>query len=277
MIRNKNVFQKIALSTLLLSAVASPSAFAADVPEETAAASPVTRLTAASAPLLDPVKLAETYAPETVDDWKQTMEQYKEAVSSRIRTVTGGSATITLRAVKTGQALGPSGETATVAAGELTPAPLADNTLPESVEAVAAIPAGEFTPVEGGTPVVVQTIALSELPADVTFTEAKVGQFLTISDETTAAGTEIDGTPFEPVKSGEAKLIALPVSLLLQNGSKLSEAVQSQDAQAIRLALAEQLSQFKERIAKLNALPSGDQTESGFQTVPTTPAESNEG
>jgi F0F1-type ATP synthase epsilon subunit len=94
----KMMIKNVAMSTLLLSAVAGPQVFADSAKQPvnqtevagTAAASHLMETvklenaattTFASKNILDPVKLAETYAPDTVEEWKSVLEQYNNLTS----------------------------------------------------------------------------------------------------------------------------------------------------------------------------------------------------
>lgn len=86
------ILKKLALSALLVSAVAAPTAANAasganDQSAKTTAATVVTSASKGSISTnvtildwVDPLELAKTYAPNTLEDWKKTLDQYyKEA------------------------------------------------------------------------------------------------------------------------------------------------------------------------------------------------------
>lgn len=93
------IFKKLALSALLVSAVAAPTAVNAasganDQSAKTTAAAVVTPANSGSlsASLIsfdwvDPLELAKTYAPNTLEDWKKTLDQYYKAAGFSITTV----------------------------------------------------------------------------------------------------------------------------------------------------------------------------------------------
>ncbi|WP_141501502.1 hypothetical protein [Paenibacillus luteus] len=97
----KMIFKNVALSTLLLSAVAGPTVFAdSSLPKaklERVAVVSSTHLTdpikldavttTAAFQLLDPIKLAETYAKDTVKEWQATIAEYDKLLSKRFEAI----------------------------------------------------------------------------------------------------------------------------------------------------------------------------------------------
>jgi hypothetical protein len=95
------IFKKLALSALLVSAVAAPTAVNAasganDQSAKTTAAAVVTPANSGSlsASLIsfdwvDPLDLAKTYAPNTLEDWKKTLDQYYKAAGFSITAASG--------------------------------------------------------------------------------------------------------------------------------------------------------------------------------------------
>lgn len=93
------IFKKLALSALLVSAVAAPTAVNAasganDQSAKTTAAAEVTPANSGSlsASLIsfdwvDPLELAKTYAPNTLEDWKKTLDQYYKTAGFSITAV----------------------------------------------------------------------------------------------------------------------------------------------------------------------------------------------
>jgi hypothetical protein len=86
MIRNA-WFKKTVASALLMSAVAAPAVTNADASEQPQVPSDVPAKVAAipaikgaviKSAIADPLELAQKYAPDTVEDWKQTLEQFKK-------------------------------------------------------------------------------------------------------------------------------------------------------------------------------------------------------
>ncbi|MNO60098.1 hypothetical protein D3C76_507010 [compost metagenome] len=82
------IFKKLALSALLVSAVAAPTAAnaASEVKDQSAKSTKAAVVTPATNGALsvtltkmdwvDPLELAKTYAPNTLEDWKKTLDQY---------------------------------------------------------------------------------------------------------------------------------------------------------------------------------------------------------
>lgn len=93
------IFKKLALSALLVSAVAAPTAVNAasganDQSAKTTAAAVVTPANSGSLSAslisfdwIDPLELAKTYAPNTLEDWKKTLDQYYKAAGFSITAV----------------------------------------------------------------------------------------------------------------------------------------------------------------------------------------------
>ncbi|WP_409347031.1 hypothetical protein [Paenibacillus sp. MBLB4367] len=221
-----NVFRKVALSTLLLSAVAGPTAFA-DAPKATVTA--VSSVKIAATQMLDPLKLAETYAPETVNDWKETLDQYKEALTPKVWNANGDSVTDV-------------------------------QALQVSIKAISAIPA-EAAPV--GT----VTVKREEAPTftlskndDMKTIDAKEGialEKMVLSENSLQQVSGADETAGVAVqKLASTKLDGeLPVSPFFQGWSELEKATESKDAEAIKQALAKQLELYKQEIASLKENP----------------------
>lgn len=93
------IFKKLALSALLVSAVAAPTAAnaasgAQDQSGKTTAAAVVTPATKGTIATqvtifdwVDPLELAKTYAPSTLEDWKKTLDQYYKAAGFSVTAV----------------------------------------------------------------------------------------------------------------------------------------------------------------------------------------------
>lgn len=93
------IFKKLALSALLVSAVAAPTATnaasgAQDQSGKTTAATVVTPATKGTIATqvtifdwVDPLELAKTYAPSTLEDWKKTLDQYYKAAGFSVTAV----------------------------------------------------------------------------------------------------------------------------------------------------------------------------------------------
>ncbi|WP_339318014.1 hypothetical protein [Paenibacillus sp. FSL R10-2734] len=93
------LFKKLALSALLVSAVAAPTAVnaASGAKDQNAKTTAAAVLTSASKGSMDtkvtildwtdPLELAKTYAPNTLEDWKKTLDQYYKAAGFSITAV----------------------------------------------------------------------------------------------------------------------------------------------------------------------------------------------
>ncbi|OZB92795.1 hypothetical protein [Paenibacillus sp. XY044] len=101
-------FKKTVASALLMSAVAAPAVTNADASEQPqvpsdvptkVAAMPAIKAAVVTSAMADPLELAQKYAPDTVEDWKQTLEQFKKVAGegprffSVIKTVPADAAT----------------------------------------------------------------------------------------------------------------------------------------------------------------------------------------
>jgi hypothetical protein len=232
---HKRLFQKIALSTLLLSAVASPSAFA-DTAHETDKVLPAVQMSAVT--MLDPVKLAETYAPETVTDWRQTLSQYNEAVLSKVKISSDG---ITTR-IKT--------------------VPIGEVELRKSES--------------GGEPVVLSEALSGDKAITISKVFATEAVMLTKAE---FAAERVDFTGEATPDKGATIAISvssnaanLPMSPFMQGWSELDKAVQSNDGNTIRQALANQLALYKQEITHLNEMQPADADVHVLESVPATPA-----
>ncbi|TMV46454.1 hypothetical protein FE783_26185 [Paenibacillus mesophilus] len=236
---HKRLFHKIALSTLLLSAFASPSAFA-DTTLETDKVLPAIQMSAAR--MLDPVKLAETYAPETVSDWQQTLSQYHEALRSKVKMNAGGISA-TIKALPIGEV-----ELGTSEAGEEPAAVLSEAlSLDKSV-----------------------TISKVFATDAVKLTKAEIAAERVELIGGAAVGVAADDKNAAIAISVSAIAADLPMSPFMQGWSELDKAVQTNDGNTIRQALANQLALYKQEIVHLNEIqPVGVQL---MDIVPATPA-----
>lgn len=218
--KQNRLFQKIALSTLLLSAVASPSAFA-DTSTEAVQAVPAVRISTAMT--LDPVKLAETYAPETVSEWKQTMAEYNDALASRVNITSGNIAfvkTMKVDVAGAGQEL-------------------------SSMEPLVIQSIGEAS--EG------KAIALKAVKAmdAVIITDAAIpAERLDAAAEDQVAMSTLKEAATVTVTLAASEGI-MPLSAFAQGWAELNNAVNTNDGNAIKQALAHQLALYKQEITTL--------------------------
>jgi len=204
------LFKKLALSALLVSAVAAPSAMnaasgAQDHSAKTTAAAVVTPAASGSISVkltnidwADPLELAKTYAPNTLEDWKKTLDQYYKAAGFSITAVS-----------------------------ELVPSEQAEEViLSKEILSAEALPVSY---IEAGSSLKI------ELPED-----KKVEGNISTSIKAVEATAAVESTSTqEPSEADKAFFKA-------QND--LNSAAKSKDATAIKEALANLLDQYKEKI-----------------------------
>jgi hypothetical protein len=100
---HKHMMKRLALSTLLLSAVASPvmanAATSPDAKASTPAQKTITlqkdgnqEFTSFAIVMTNPLDLAKTYAPDTVQDWKTTMDKFDKLAASKFTKMTASAA-----------------------------------------------------------------------------------------------------------------------------------------------------------------------------------------
>lgn len=216
----KMIFKNVALSTLLLSAVAGPTVFADSAHNNTrpdrVAAFSSTHVTepikleafnsTAAFQLLDPIKLAETYAKESVKEWQAVIAQYDSLVSKRFEVVSIGEIT------EAGVAL-PS---------------LSLSSKDLSLSAVA--------------PTTLQAVPLSEKE----LASVKAFSVVGVSAELTSGTIAVSGT------TAANSAIEIKLSPFFEGMTALEKAVKSNDEAAIREALAKQLELYKQEITSLS-------------------------
>lgn len=268
----KQMLKTAALSTLLLSAVGAPSALAETADNTNPAPVKLTE-TVMAKKILDPLKLAETYAPETVEDWKKALADYASLTTKVFWGVDGKAAHIQVI---------PLSEVKAVEGG-------IDGTFDASLKELKTLDGTElFKTVTMMKTFNTDSFALEPAAADINVAEA--GAY---SDETTA--TAVPFVKFATVASGEAVPgtiadmkemgtagIAISVSssedssisAFAQGWKQLEEAVQSGDGQAIKLALANQLEQYKQRITELQNAKTDMATLQAIPAISTVPAAS---
>ncbi|MDH6370690.1 hypothetical protein CA600_05040 [Paenibacillus sp. VTT E-133280] len=95
------LFKKLALSALLVSAVAAPTAVnaASEAKDQSAKSTKAAVVTPATSGALsvtltkmdwvDPLELAKTYAPNTLEDWKKTLDEYYKNAGFSVTGATG--------------------------------------------------------------------------------------------------------------------------------------------------------------------------------------------
>ncbi|GIO32583.1 MULTISPECIES: hypothetical protein [Paenibacillus] len=246
----QNILKKTTMSAVMLSAVAAPAITHADSAPKTE--TPAIKVQAAAVTLdggvqsqkiaiskmTDPLELAKQYAPETVEDWKKTLEQLQQALVP---------ADIQAIKIEKLSAADESGETA----GEFEPGKPVIKAIevfkkegagekPASLQ--AAVPMEKLTiaikEVEGGNVAfgaVIPTVKLNESSVDPKAVSKENAEFGTLAVTMVAAEAK-EAAPAFP-KAWDA----------------LAKAEESKDADAIRAALADLLKQFKQAIAEQEA------------------------
>ncbi|WP_240415224.1 hypothetical protein [Paenibacillus periandrae] len=226
---HKLIVKKIALSTLLLS-VAASSAYASESSQTTTSPSQTltssTQFQAVTATTAvkrtDPVELAATYAPDTVNDWKNTLTQYHEAIQKKfgavLRQATPLDSTGTNLNISFARVMDPT-DTKEIADGQFT----------------KVLTQGELTNPTASTDikagVALAVAAIPALPADAeTFTL----------------------TSAEAKNTGSGATISLD-NPLFKGEMELQKAAESKDAQVITKSLAKLLVLYKDQIAEWGA------------------------
>lgn len=208
------IFKKLALSALLVSAVAAPTAVNAasganDQSAKTTAAAVVTPATKGSMDTkvtildwTDPLELAKTYAPNTLEDWKKTLDQYYKAAGFNITAVS-----------------------------EVVPSVQADgDKLSKDTVSVESLPVSY---IEAGRGLNIQ------LPEDKNMDSAK---FSSITAVDTIASVDATAVTISLQESSEAD------KTFFKAQEELNSAAKSKDATVIKEALANLLDQYKEKI-----------------------------
>jgi len=227
----QNILKRTALSALMFSAVAAPAVTNADSSSKTET-SAVKTLAAIAVPakdsnnvqgimitkISDPLALAQKYAPETAEDWKKTLEQFRKTFASEMAkdAVISEAEMLEIAPVEK--------------AGEY------EVTVPTTNE--KATPAEKLTfslaTVKDMTGVKTDRYELATPAASLTDSENKTEQAaITVSISSTEA--KVADTPF-------AKAWAA-----------LSDAEESNNADTIKKALTELLKQYKQQIAEKEA------------------------
>lgn len=217
---NRLFLRPIALSALLLSSIATPVFADADRTPPQAQTAAVT-LSAASAPVQgsiliaplypDLIALAESYAPETVQDWTDTLSKYSKAARINVKVLN----------------LEPAGEVTATAVQVATPVVL-----------TAAIPSlagagGTFTDYVAGisAPAVADTTVFA------------------VPGSLSSAG--LTGSVAITAAAAPALLPMTEDNGFFKAQAALAEAVESKDAAAVKQSLAGLLKQYKELTRKL--------------------------
>ena len=230
--KNTTMFKRIAMSTMLISAIAAP-AFAnaasnpmADVlPAATIKTDKVAKLVPAlkTIQFADPLEAARLYAPETLEDWKVTLDKYnKQNKISELRTISLVDAKGTIK--------------------------LSDNVANEikvvdSVKATTAnvsmekIELGQFeikplSPTDSVPSSNVSITLSKDIKGSAIFNKATRLDSIKLNTASTAV---VSATDSSPIFSGQVAL---------------SKALESKDAATIKPVLADLLQAYKDEVAK---------------------------
>lgn len=239
---NRLFLRPIALSALLLSSIATPVFANADRTPPQAQTAAVT-LSAASAPVQgsiliaplypDLIALAESYAPETVQDWTDTLSKYSKAARVNVKVLN----------------LEPAGEVTATAVQVATPVvltaaiPSLAGSVPATTLPASAVELKEITQIAGAGGTFTNSVAGISAPA--------------VADTTVFA---VPGSLSSAGLTGSVAITAAAAPALLpmteDNGffkaqAALAEAVESKDAAAVKQSLAGLLKQYKELTRKL--------------------------
>ncbi|QJD82509.1 hypothetical protein [Cohnella herbarum] len=230
--KNTTMFKRIAMSTMLMSAIAAP-AFAnaasnpmADVlPAATIKTDKVAKLVPAlkTIQFADPLEAARLYAPETLEDWKVTLDKYNKLNKiSEGRTISLVDAKGTIK--------------------------LSDNVANEikvvdSVKATAASVSMEK--IDLGQYEIKELPSIKPAPgSDVT---------ITLSKNTTGSTVGTKATRIDAIKLNTASAAAVSAtdsSPIFSGQVALSKALESKDAATIKPVLADLLQAYKDEVAK---------------------------
>lgn len=226
---HKLIVKKIALSTLLLT-VAASSAYASEAsqtttsPSQTLTSSTQFQAVAATTAVkrTDPVELAAAYAPDTVNDWKNTLTQYHEAIQKKFGAV--------LRQATPLESTGTNLNLSSVR--------IIDRTdMKEIVD-------GQFT----------EAVTLGELTNPTASTDIKVGVALAVA-ALPALPSDAETLTLSTAEARNTVSVAA-ISLdnpLFKGELELQKVAESKDAQVITKSLAKLLVLYKEQIAEWEA------------------------
>jgi len=230
------IFKKVALSALLVSAVAVPTVTnAASESKEvslrvlsktittTSATNVLATVTTAASSWADPLDLAKTYAPTTLEDWKKTLEQYKKVAGNDLSGIYKATKMVSAEPAVSGEAMPFFIDMKKI---DIKPGQAFDITSLESagVEHIAAIPTviGEA----------------NNMSVTLVMDNVKVDQ---AAFEKTSFVESTMATSSEQMGEGDQAFFKAQIAL--------NDAAKSKDAAAIKEALAKLLVQFKQQIA----------------------------
>lgn len=229
------LFGKLALSAALLGTAAVPvhasgADTTGDVTNQTVKGVHTKAITTINS-VPSPLELAEKYAPETVQDWKETLEKYGKLAGDEGKGVFYFSEAKSLSPTEGEREPGPTegGMNVSIAVAA-TPAVNAEDMkdIKEIKEFQEIKIKGALTPIEGGAIEVAELVKSDsgEIQHDVVQDEVASVQAVKLSDEDLA---------------------------FIHARIDLFKAVDSKDSDAIKDALAKLLDQYKEQITKLEA------------------------
>lgn len=237
------LFGKLALSAALLGTAALPvhasgADTPSDAPNQTGKSAPVK--TAATISILpNPLELAEKYAPETVQDWKDTLEKYGKLAGAE-GTFFISEATAFAADNVDGKPVTADGEFGIAIAVKATPAEDVKGFVDSGdIKDFKITKIKELAPLEGTAIKVTEVVKTDAgiVKHDVIHGEAASLEAVKISD----------AAILEAVKISDADLAFIHARI------ELSKAVGSKDSDVIKEALTKLLDQYKEQIAKLEA------------------------
>jgi hypothetical protein len=246
-LKHKQFVKNIALSALMVSAIAVPAAANAESGTKPAniqtasqeAPPPTITLKAipsvAAVQLADPLKLAKEYAPDTVTDWEQTLEKYNALAGRGFTVATLEEGTVSLV---------PAGDAPIEFKKSILTSAETVQTLPEQgVDGNRNIrfsqTAKPAEPIAGGSGNV--TLPKSD-------SAGQISAVIAVSQDDPNGNASL-----QTVSDG--KIVTLQASpagdSFIEGQIALHEAVQSKDAEAIKKSLAELLKLYKAQIEKL--------------------------
>jgi len=277
----KQMLKTAALSTLLLSAVGAPAAMA-ETADHTNATPVQFAETVIAKKLLDPLKLAETYAPETVEDWKQTLAEYTSLTPKMLFWAESADGkTLNIKTMPLSEATAVEGQIAgkvDVSLKELKP--LDGNELFKSVTVIKKVNDDTFaieratTDSKSGE---AEAGGLSEAAVTTSVAAAPVLKVSAEAGDTIAdPGAEAIAVNTVSFSISSASVVdsTIGASAFAEGWKQLEEAVQSGDGQAIKQALANQLEQYKQRITELQNAKTDVAALQAIPAIPTVPAAS---
>ncbi|GIP28504.1 hypothetical protein J23TS9_36340 [Paenibacillus sp. J23TS9] len=260
----QNILKRTALSALMFSAVAAPAVTNADSSSK-AETSAVNTLAAIVVPakdsnnvqgimitkISDPLALAQKYAPETAEDWKKTLEQFRKTFASEMTkdiVVSKAESLKDASGEQTGQLSFSTAAVKTIPAEKLTfnAEKIKDITGEKTGEYAVAVPTtGEKT-----TPAEKLTISMATVKDIAGVKTDRYEMAIPAASLTDSKNKTEQASIAVSISSTEAKEADTPFA---KAWAALSDAEESNNADAIKKALAELLEQYKQQIAEKEA------------------------